>query len=164
MNYLITEETLLLQKRAGIITESQYKDYLLILEDETINENLKAWLLSGAIALASLTGVGKVYQMNKAQEKNEAAQKEYFEKVLDPGIQKMEKKNTYGTSQLGDLGAAISAKTKDVNLATIDPDPKNVDNIFSNYALKYMKERPNEFAVGMNGEIYWKMDPTALKD
>jgi len=28
MNYIITEETLLLQKRAGIITESQYKEKL----------------------------------------------------------------------------------------------------------------------------------------
>ena len=26
MNYIITEETLLLQKRAGIITESQYRE------------------------------------------------------------------------------------------------------------------------------------------
>jgi hypothetical protein len=28
MNYILTEETLLLQKRAGIITESQYKEKL----------------------------------------------------------------------------------------------------------------------------------------
>jgi hypothetical protein len=28
MNYILTEETLLLQKRAGIITESEYKEKL----------------------------------------------------------------------------------------------------------------------------------------
>ena len=28
MNYILTEETLLLQKRAGIITESQYREKL----------------------------------------------------------------------------------------------------------------------------------------
>jgi hypothetical protein len=34
MNYIITEETLLLQKRAGIITESQYKEKLAEFEEE----------------------------------------------------------------------------------------------------------------------------------
>jgi len=28
MNYILTEETLLLQKRAGIITEAEYKELL----------------------------------------------------------------------------------------------------------------------------------------
>jgi hypothetical protein len=34
MNYIITEETLLLQKRAGIITESQYREKLAEFEEE----------------------------------------------------------------------------------------------------------------------------------
>jgi hypothetical protein len=55
MNYIITEETLLLQKRAGIITESQYKEKLkeAEVEDSSIDDAIKG----GASQLSDLSSL-----------------------------------------------------------------------------------------------------------
>ena len=37
MNYILTEETLLLQKRAGIITESQYKEKVKKIQEKELS-------------------------------------------------------------------------------------------------------------------------------
>ena len=146
----LTKEILLLQKRAGIITENEYREIHLILEDENIDEGLKNWLLSGLIALTTLAGVGKVYQMDQKDKADRAAQTEYFKKVLTPVMTKMEK------NDLSSIGAQINDKTKDLALSGKD-SPEELTQMFSNYAKKYMQEHPNEFAVGLDGGIYWTL-------
>ena len=146
----LTKEILLLQKRAGIITENEYREIHLILEDENIDEGLKNWLLSGLIALTTLAGVGKVYQMDQKDKADRAAQTEYFKKVLTPEMTKMEK------NDLSFIGAQINDKTKDLALDGKD-SPEELTHMFSNYAKKYMQEHPNEFAVGLDGGIYWTL-------
>lgn len=146
----LTKEILLLQKRAGIITENEYREIHLILEDENIDEGLKNWLLSGLIALTTLAGVGKVYQMDQKDKADRAAQTEYFKKVLTPEMAKIEK------NDLSSIGAQINNKTKDLALSGKD-SPEELTQMFSNYAKKYMQEHPNEFAVGLDGGIYWTL-------
>jgi hypothetical protein len=147
---ILTKEILLFQKRAGIITEDKHREILLILEDENIDEGLKNWLLSGLIALTTLAGVGKVYQMDQKDKADNTIQIEYYQKVLTPEIEKME-----GTD-LVDIGMKINDKTKDLALSRTYSS-KEIDGIFTNYAQKYMKSHPNEFAVGLNGGIYWTL-------
>jgi hypothetical protein len=147
---ILTKEILLFQKRAGIITEDKHREILLILEDESIDEGLKNWLLSGLIALTTLAGVGKVYQMDQKDKADNTIQIEYYQKVLTPEIEKME-----GTD-LVDIGMKINDKTKDLALSRTYSS-EEIDGIFTNYAQKYMKSHPNEFAVGLNGGIYWTL-------
>jgi hypothetical protein len=147
---ILTKEILLFQKRAGIITEDKHREILLILEDESIDEGLKNWLLSGLIALTTLAGVGKVYQMDQKDKADNTIQIEYYQKVLTPEIEKME-----GTD-LVDIGMKINDKTKDLALSRTYSS-EEIDGIFTNYAQKYMKSHPNEFAVGLNGGIHWTL-------
>ena len=147
---ILTKEILLLQKRAGIITENKHREMLLILEDENIDEGLKNWLLSGLIALTTLAGVGKVYQMDQKDKADNTAKTEYYKKVLTPEVTKMEK------NDLSSIGVQINDKNKDLSLSGKD-SPEELTQMFSNYAEKYMQDHPNEFAVGLNGGIYWTL-------
>jgi hypothetical protein len=147
---ILTKEILLLQKRAGIITENKHREMLLILEDENIDEGLKNWLLSGLIALTTLAGVGKVYQMDQKDKADNTAKTEYYKKVLTPEVTKMEK------NDLSSIGVQINDKTKDLSLSGKD-SPEELTQMFSNYAEKYMQGHPNEFAVGLNGGIHWTL-------
>lgn len=150
MKQPLNEQFIRMQKLAGVITESKYREMRLILEDENIDEGLKNWLLSGLIALTTLAGVGKVYQMDQKDKADRAAQTEYFKKVLTPEMTKMEK------NDLSFIGAQINDKTKDLALDGKD-SPEELTHMFSNYAKKYMQEHPNEFAVGLDGGIYWTL-------
>ena len=150
MKQPLNEQFIRMQKLAGVITESEYREMRLILEDENIDEGLKNWLLSGLIALTTLAGVGKVYQMDQKDKADRAAQTEYFKKVLTPEMTKMEK------NDLSSIGAQINDKTKDLALDGKD-SPEALTHMFSNYAKKYMQEHPNEFAVGLDGGIYWTL-------
>lgn len=150
MKQPLNEQFIRMQKLAGVITESEYREMRLILEDENIDEGLKNWLLSGLIALTTLAGVGKVYQMDQKDKADRAAQTEYFKKVLTPEVTKMEK------NDLSFIGAQINDKTKDLALDGKD-SPEELTYMFSNYAKKYMQEHPNEFAVGLDGGIYWTL-------
>ena len=147
---ILTKEILLFQKRAGIITEDKHREILLILEDESIDEGLKNWLLSGLIALTTLAGVGKVYQMDQKDKADNTAKIEYYKKVLTPEVTKMEK------NDLSSIGVQINDKTKDLSLSGKD-SPEELTQMFSNYAEKYMQDHPNEFAVGLNGGIHWTL-------
>jgi len=147
---ILTKEILLFQKRAGIITEDKHREILLILEDESIDEGLKNWLLSGLIALTTLAGVGKVYQMDQKDKADNTAKTEYYKKVLTPEVTKMEK------NDLSSIGVQINDKTKDLSLSGKD-SPEELTQMFSNYAEKYMQGHPNEFAVGLNGGIHWTL-------
>jgi len=150
MKQPLNEQFTRMQKLAGIITENEHREMLLILEDENIDESLKNWLLSGLIALTTLAGVGKVYQMDQNDKADRTAQTEYFKKVLTPEVTKMEK------NDLSSIGAQINNKTKDLALSGKD-SPEELTQMFSNYAKKYMQDHPNEFAVGLNGGIYWTL-------
>ena len=150
MKQPLNEQFRRMQKLAGVITESEYREIRLILEDENIDEGLKNWLLSGLIALTTLAGVGKVYQMDQKDKADNAVQIEYYQKVLTPEIEKME-----GTD-LVDIGMKINDKTKDLALSRTYSS-EEIDGIFTNYAQKYMKNHPNEFAVGLNGGIHWTL-------
>jgi len=57
MNYIITEETLLLQKRAGIITESQYKEKMAEAERAAEDPNIDDAIKGGASQLADLSSL-----------------------------------------------------------------------------------------------------------
>jgi len=147
-------EKLLLKKRAGIITETQYKEYLLILEDENIDESLKSSILAGLIALTSIAGVGKVYKMDAEFEQNKQAQTEYYQNVLIPVAEKLSK------ADLADLGLSINEKTKKLALYN-QTDPQQIETIFATYAQNYMRSNPDQFAVGVDGGVVWTLNPTA---
>ena len=129
---ILTKEILLFKKRAGIITEDKHREILLILEDESIDEGLKNWLLSGLIALTTLAGVGKVYQMDQKDKADNTAKTEYYKKVLTPEVTKMEK------NDLSSIGVQINDKTKDLSLSGKD-SPEELTQMFYNYAEKYMQ-------------------------
>jgi hypothetical protein len=150
MKQPLNEQFIRMQKLAGVITESEYREIRLILEDENIDEGLKNWLLSGLIALTTLAGVGKVYQMDQKDKADNAAKTEYYKKVLTPEVTKMEK------NDLSSIGVQINDKTKDLSLSGKD-SPEELTQMFSNYAEKYMQDHPNEFAVGLNGGIHWTL-------
>ena len=147
-------EKLLLKKRAGIITETQYKEYLLILEDENIDESLKSSILAGLIALTSIAGVGRVYKMDAEFEQNKQAQTEYYQNVLTPAAEKLSK------AELTDLGLSINEKTKKLALYN-QTDPQQIETIFSTYAQNYMRSNPDQFAIGVDGGVVWTLNPTA---
>lgn len=144
----MNKETLRMQMLAGIITESQYKEYTLILEDENIDEGIKSWLIGGLIALTTIAGVGKGYQMNQKYQADEAAQTEYYNDVLSKELSKVKDEN------LSRLGLDINEKTRDISMAR-EFSPEESNKVFSDYAKKYMQQNPNEFSVGANGGIYW---------
>jgi hypothetical protein len=144
----MNKETLRMQMLAGIITETQYKDFVLILEDETIEEGLRNWIIKGLIALTTLGGIGKVYQMDQQAKADQKNKIEYYNNVLGKEVTKMDKDN------LASIGADINSKTKDLSLSGKDTS-EELNVIFSNYAQKYMKSHPDEFAVGANGGVYW---------
>ena len=73
MNYIITEETLLLQKRAGIITESQYQEKLAEFEEEGSADE-KAFDAELMAAASGIAGALEKELKNKTPEQlNEVA-------------------------------------------------------------------------------------------
>jgi SNF2 family DNA or RNA helicase len=150
MKQPLNEQFIRMQKLAGIITENQYKEMLLILEDESIDESLKNWLLSGLIALSTLTGVGKVYQIDQKNKEDRATQIEYYQKILTPEVEKMD------SGDLEMIGLTINNKTKDL-AQNFTNTPEENNQMYTNYAEKYMQSHPNEFAVGLNGGVYWTL-------
>ena len=149
----MNQETLRMQMLAGIITESEYKDFLLILEDENIDEGLRNWLATGLIALATLGGIGKVYQMDQQAKADQKSKVEYYDNVLSKEVTKM------NVDDLAILGATINHKTRDLSPG-FNKSGDELDAIFKGYAEKYMRSHPDEFAVGVNGGVYWTKAPT----
>ena len=148
----MNKEYLRMQKLAGVITEGQYKEYLLILEDDTLEEGLKNWLIAGLIALTTLGGIGKVVQMDQQAEKDNKARIEYYQKVVEPELKK------YSEDDLVKLGAEIGQANKEIQFTSDQMNKMSNDEIYSiykGYAEKYIKNHPQEFSVGVNGGIYW---------
>lgn len=143
----MNKEFLHMQKLAGLITESQYSKAVIILEDETIDEGLKDWIIKGLIALTTLAGVGKVYQMDQKAKEDKKAQVEYYTNVLDKEANKM------SDDDLFNLGSDIASKTGDMK-GNVSADPDTYKKMMIDYAQDYIKAHPNKFAVGVNGGIY----------
>lgn len=74
MNYILTEETLLLQKRAGIITETEYKEKLKEFEEEGSTEEkaFDAELMAASKAIASALEKELKAKSQDGKELNEA--------------------------------------------------------------------------------------------
>ncbi len=148
----MNKEYLRMQKLAGVITEGQYKEYLLILEDDTLEEGLKNWLIAGLIALTTLGGIGKVVQMDQQAEKDNKSRIEYYQKVVEPELKK------YSENDLVKLGAEINSKTHERSVKSDQMNKMSnddIDAVYRGYAEKYIKSHPQEFSVGVNGGIYW---------
>jgi hypothetical protein len=144
---LISEEFLRMQKLAGVITEGQYKTTLLILEDESIDEGLRDWIIKGLIAATTLAGIGKVYQMDQKAKENKSKQTEYYNNVLSKESNKM------SDDDLFELGSKISDKTGDLK-GNSSADADTYKKIVIDYAEDYIKAHPDQFAVGADGGIY----------
>jgi hypothetical protein len=146
----MNKEFLHMQKLAGLITESQYNKTITILEDETIDESIKNWIVKGLIVLSMLGGVGKVYQMDQAQQQDKKARIEYYNNVLSKEVDKM------SDDDLFKLGADIAEKTGDLKSGhDWSKDPEGTfERWVIGYAQDYIKARPNKFAVGVDGGIY----------
>lgn len=143
----MNKEFLHMQKLAGLITESQYSQTITILEDETIDEGLKDWIIKGLIVLTSLGGIGKVYQMDQAQQQDKKAQIEYYQNVLSKEVNKM------SDDDLFNLGSDIASKTGDMK-GDPSADTDTYKKMMIDYAQDYTKAHPDKFAVGVNGGIY----------
>jgi hypothetical protein len=145
----MNKEFLHMQKLAGLITEGQYTKSIIILEDETIDEGLKDWIIKGLIVLTTLGGIGKVYQMDQKAKEDRKAQIEYYDNVLSKEVSKM------SDNDLFNLGAEINSKTKALQYSSNqDISQEDLKSAIIDYANKYIKAHPNKFAVGVDGGIY----------
>jgi hypothetical protein len=145
----MNKEFLHMQKLAGLITEGQYTKSIIILEDETIDEGLKDWIIKGLIVLTTLGGIGKVYQMDQKAKEDRKAQIEYYDNVLSKEVSKM------SDNDLFNLGAEINSKTKALQYSSSqDISQEDLKSAIIDYANKYIKAHPNKFAVGVDGRIY----------
>jgi hypothetical protein len=144
---LLSEEFLRMQKLAGLITENQYNYAVIILEDENIDEGLKDWIIKGLIAVTTLGGIGKVYQMDQKAKEDTAKQTEYYNNVLSKEANKM------SDDDLFKLGSDISDKTGDMK-GDSNTDANTYKKMIIDYAQDYIKTHPDQFAVGIDGGIY----------
>jgi CRISPR/Cas system CMR-associated protein Cmr1 (group 7 of RAMP superfamily) len=160
-----SEEFLRMQKLAGIITESQFQDLMLILENENIDEGLKdtlrKWITAGLIGLTAIGGAGKVYQLDQQDKLDTQNKIEYYDNVLKTPAEQMAKDSVgYDSTELGSLGNKISSETGELSISSdSEADAKDLNNTYENYARKYMKAHPDQFGVSLDGKIVWLADP-----
>jgi hypothetical protein len=146
-NYL---EIKRMQKLAGVITESEYRMIIEALNDETLDESLRSWLLGGLLTLTSLAGIGKVYQMDQQAKVDKSKQIEYYDNILDKELAKLDDQD------FGEMGYDINKKTRDRATAPSSKlTPQEVFDSMASYAKDYIKAHPDEFSVGENGGIFW---------
>jgi len=143
----MNKEFLHMQKLAGLITESQYSNAIVVLENENIDEGIKDWIIKGLIALTTLGGIGKVYQMDQQAKEDKNKQTEYYNNVLGKEANKMSEDDLF------DLGSKIADKTGDLKGNT-NMDSNTYKKVIIDYAQDYIKAHPNQFAVGVDGGIY----------
>ena len=113
MNYIITEETLLLQKRAGIITESQYREKVKEVEMNNISPE-KA--VDKAIAVAPK--LEKSPELDKLADKiaNDPSLIKQLEKALaQGGIMMNENLKNLDDSDMKTLALNLAKKAKKIN-------------------------------------------------
>ena len=106
---------------------------------ETLEEGLKSWIAGGLIALSTLAGGVKAYQLDKE-----------YNDVLSGHVDKMSKED------LATLGAEINDKTKDLTWGK-NYSNEELNDILSNYASKYMQSHPQQFALDTQGNVQFTM-------
>jgi hypothetical protein len=143
----MNKEFLHMQKLAGLITESQYSNAVIILENENIDEGIKDWIIKGLIALTTLGGIGKVYQMDQQAKEDKSKQTEYYNNVLGKEVNKMNEDDLF------DLGSKIADKTGGLK-GNANMDSNTYKKVVIDYAQDYIKAHPNQFAIGVDGGIY----------
>jgi hypothetical protein len=143
----MNKEFLHMQKLAGLITESQYSNAVIVLENENIDEGIKDWIIKGLIALTTLGGIGKVYQMDQQAKEDKNKQTEYYNNVLGKEVNKMNEDDLF------DLGSKIADKTGGLK-GNASMDSNTYKKVVIDYAQDYIKAHPNQFAIGVDGGIY----------
>jgi len=143
----MNKEFLHMQKLAGLITESQYSNAVIVLENENIDEGIKDWIIKGLIALTTLGGIGKVYQMDQQAKEDKSKQTEYYNNVLGKEVNKMNEDDLF------DLGSKIADKTGGLK-GNANMDSNTYKKVVIDYAQDYIKAHPNQFAIGVDGGIY----------
>ena len=117
-------------------------------ENEILDEGLKQWIAGGLIALTTLGGVGKIYQLNQEKAANQQIEMKYYNDVLSDTVSKMSKED------LSSIGTDINEKTRDIAMAR-EFSGEELTSIFSNYASKYIQGHAKEFGINANGGIQW---------
>ena len=117
---------------------------------ETLEEGLKSWIAGGLIALSTLAGGIKAYQLDKEYANNEKIEMKYYNDVLSGHVDKMSKED------LATLGAEINDKTKDLTWGK-NYSNEELNDILSNYASKYMQSHPQQFALDTQGNVQFTM-------
>lgn len=117
-------------------------------ENEILDEGLKQWIAGGLIALTTLGGVGKIYQLNQEKAANQQIEMKYYNDVLSDTVSKMSKED------LSKIGGDINEKTRDIALAR-EFSGEELTSVFSNYASKYIQGHAKEFGINANGGIQW---------
>ena len=117
---------------------------------ETLEEGLKSWIAGGLIALSTLAGGVKAYQLDKEYANNEKIEMQYYNDVLSGHVDKMSKED------LATLGAEINDKTKDLTWGK-NYSNEELNDILSNYASKYMQSHPQQFALDTQGNVQFTM-------
>ena len=153
MAQMLNEQFIRMQKLAGVITESQYATLTQQLTEQQLEEGWKEWLLGGLITLSTAAGVGKVVQMDREREADIKARTEYYEKFLETPLNDLFYQDE--NDQLFNLGVEISDKTGDIALLpTTSAEDARV--IFRGYAMKYIRQHPEQFSVSVDGKtIVW---------
>lgn len=117
---------------------------------ETLEEGLKSWIAGGLIALSTLAGGIKAYQLDKEYADNEKIEMQYYNDVLSGHVDKM------GKEDLATLGAEINDKTHDLTWGK-QYSNEELNDILSNYASKYVKSHPKQFALDTQGNVQFTM-------
>jgi len=143
----LTEELNRMKVLAGLINENINETEEI---DEVLEEGLRSWIAGGLIALTTLAGVGKVYQLDKEHAENEKIEMKFYDDVLSGQVSKMNKE------QLATLGAEINDKTHDLTWGK-NYSNEELNDILSNYASKYVKSHPKQFSVDTQGNLQFTM-------
>ena len=143
----LTEELNRMKVLAGLINENINETEEI---DEVLEEGLKSWIAGGLIALSTLAGGIKAYQLDKEYADNEKIEMKYYNDILSGHVDKM------GKEDLATLGAEINDKTHDLTWGK-NYSNEELNDILSNYASKYIKSHPKQFALDTQGNVQFTM-------
>lgn len=143
--YANPETSTNLNEVRSIIREALLEE---VLSEEALDEGLRDWIIKGLIAITLIGGGIKMYHMDQQAAKEREQRMEYYENHLADKVQTTSKEDLCG------LGLKINEKTKDMSLSR-HHSREDAEIIFSQYAKKYMKQHPEQFGFGIDGNIYW---------
>ena len=134
------------------------------MEDEDFNaieESLRSLIAKGLIAVTLLGGGLKIHSLAKQQKADRKARIEYYETHLADKVSKT------SSEDLVALGFEIDKNTQNPSAKRmVYPSPdlamddkeefdRVLDYSAEKYARQYMESFPQEFAFGIDGNIYW---------